>query len=69
MPSRMPVKKLGIMCGKMTQRMICQRLAPMESRGEKDRLDVLHAGDDRDDDREMPWVTPKAIFDAGPMPK
>jgi hypothetical protein len=59
----MPAKKLGIMCGKITQRKICQRLAPMD-RGarEQDRLDVLHAGHDGYDDGKMPWLTPNAIL-------
>jgi hypothetical protein len=53
------------MCGKITQRKICQRLAPGAC--EQDRLDVpatmvTMMG-------KMPWLTPKAIFEAGPMPK
>jgi hypothetical protein len=49
----MPVKKLGIMCGKITQRKICLRLAPHRARAEQqDRLDVLRAGDHVHDDRK-----------------
>ena len=66
----MPAKKLGIMCGKITQRNSCQRLAPIE-RALVTRIGlrfctpatmVTMIGN-------MPWVTPKAIFEAGPMPK
>ena len=58
------------MCGKITQRKICQRLAPME-RALTSRIGLrfctpatmaIVIGN-------MPWVTPKAIFEAGPMPK
>ena len=70
MASRMPEKKLGIMCGKITQRKMCQRLAPMDLALVSriglmfctPAITVTMMGN-------MPWVTPKAIFDAGPMPK
>ena len=70
MPSRIPAKNVGIMCGKITQRKICQRLAPIE-RAAVIRIGLMFCtpatmvtmiG-------KMPWLTPKAIFDGGPMPK
>ena len=70
MPSRMPAKKLGIMCGKITQRRMCQRLAPME-RALVSRIGlrfctpattVMMIG-------KVPCVTPNAILEAAPMPK